>query len=153
MVFLSSETKLRHSLIWILMQFVFGGTSMCHPECLCSQVTFWDSSESPGSWICLLLKFPRMAWFVSLFSGNVKVTGHTSLLLCWSRDALKSLICARSPVLFWGVCLRTERLLVWWGTAHCISASLNSFQVFGTLSYPLSSSNWHLSTSGPMNIS
>lgn len=97
----------------------------------------WNSLQQPGLWV---------------FSVNVKVVGHIYLPFCWYRNVLKFLIWERSPILFWNICLRAERLLVWWGIAHCIFA-FNSFQVFATLSYPLSSSNCHLSIPGLINIS
>lgn len=69
--FPSSDTKLNRPCSKFsrqtLVSLVLGYSSGCHLECLYSRMTFWDPSESPGSWIRLSSKSSAMVWFLSLF--------------------------------------------------------------------------------------
>lgn len=142
--FLSSDTKLsrpcskfsRQTMVYL----VLGYSSVCHLECLYSQMTFWDPSESPGSWIRLSSKSSAMVWFLSLFC-KISVVAQTYLLLCWYRDGLKLLIWTRSSV---SMELRFKNRK---------TEELQTTFLLPHTRYPLSSSNRHLSTSGPLNIS
>lgn len=99
--FPSSDTKLSRPSSKFsrqtMVHLVLGYSSVCHLECLYSQMTFWDPSESPGSWIRLSSKSSAIIWFLSLFC-KFSVVAQTYLLLCWYREGLKLLIWTRSSV-------------------------------------------------------
>lgn len=103
-------------------------------------MTFWDPSESPWSWIRLSSKSSATVWFLSLFC-KFSVVAQIYLLICWYRDGLKLLIWTRSSVLME---LRFKNRK---------TEELQTAFLLPYTRYPLNSSNRHLSTSGPLNIS